>query len=220
VGHRSAADFVMKKSNPFIPPTAEEPAPEIPEADPVWNDALSLSGPSSPEAAGQVDASKDEPWPVVEVTARPLVTVVGLHGGSGASLIAGLLGDDVLDIGRSWPVFTGWDRPMPSLPVVVCARTNYQGVAAAARFARLWAAETLTSSTLLGMVLIDDGPKLTAQQSRVVRRLGQMTPHGWHVPWQETWRLSQPSLETSPLRVRRIIQNIRALAHNTNGDPS
>lgn len=215
---RKIPTVALVRGNPFIPRDAPQQVVEGAEPDPIWNDALSLSGPSSPAAAPHVDVTADEPWPTVGITDRPLVCVVGLHGGSGASLISGFLGADAFDVGRSWPVFTGWDRPKSSLSVVVCARTHYQGIQAAARFARLWAADTLPASTLLGMVLIDDGPKLSQQQRVVVRRVGQMTPNGWHIPWQETWRLAQPSYDATPIRVRRIIQNIRTLAQSTNGD--
>lgn len=219
MGRREASGLTIR-SNPFIPGEAPPPAEEVVEGDPLWEGAMSLRGPSSPEAAPHVDVTAERPWPTVDVIDRPLVTVMGLHGGSGASLVAGLLGADALDVGRAWPVFTGWDRPAPSLPVVVTARTNYEGVAAASRFARLWAADTLRSSTLLGIVLIDDGPKLSSHQRSAVRRVGQMTPRGWHLSWNESWRLSKPSIEASPLRVRRIIQNIRMLAQSTNGDHS
>jgi hypothetical protein len=217
---RRAATGLRTQANPFIPGEAPPPPEEAVEPDSLWNGQMSLEGPSSPESAPLVDVSAEEPWPVIEITDRPLVTVMGLHGGSGASLVAALLGADALDVGRAWPVFTGWDRPAPSLPVVVTARTNYEGVAAASRFARLWAGETLPDSTLLGIVLIDDGPKLSSQQRSVVRRIGQMTPHGWHLPWNESWRLSKPSAEASSLRVRRIVSNIRSLAQSTNGDIS
>lgn len=217
---RRAESGLTARRNPFIPGEAPLPPEEVIEPDPLWDGAMSLEGPSSPEAAPGVDVSAEEPWPIVEVIDRPLIAVVGLHGGSGATLLTGLLGADALDVGRAWPVFTGWDRPAPSLPVIVTARTNYEGVAAASRFARLWAAETLPASTLLGLVLIDDGPKLSSQQRAAVRRVGQMTPNGWHLPWNETWRLSKPSLEATPLRVRRIISNIRTLAQSTNGDHS
>jgi hypothetical protein len=217
---RRAADGLTARSNPFIPGDMPPPIEDVLESDPVWNGAISLRGPSSPEAAPRVNVGTEHPWPTTDVTDSPLVSVMGLHGGSGASLLTRLLGEDAYDSGRAWPVFTGWTRPAPSLPVVVTARTNYEGVAAASRFARLWAAQTLPSSTLLGIVLIDDGPKLSTQQRSVIRRIGQMTPHGWHLAWNETWRLSPPSLDTSPLRVRRIIQNIRTLAQSTNGSTS
>lgn len=217
---RNPSSGLTRRANPFIPEDIAAPPLEMLEKDPLWNGAMSLNGPSSPESAPSVDVSEVEPWPVIDITDRPLLCVAGLHGGSGATLLAGLLGDRALEVGQSWPIFTGWDRPAPSLPVVVTARTNYEGIGAATRFAKLWAANTLPSSTLLGIVLIDDGPKLSTQQKAAVRRVAQMTPNGWHLPWNETWRLSRPSIEASPLRVRRIIQNIHTLAQSTNGDHS
>lgn len=217
---RNPGSGLTPRANPFIPEDVAPPPPEVLEKDPLWNGAMSLKGPRSPESAPPVDVTQVAPWPIVEITRRPLVCVVGLHGGSGETLLRGLLGDDSLETGRLWPVFTGWDRPAPSLPVVATARTNYEGIAAATRFAKLWAANTLPSSSLLGVVLLDDGPRLSTQQKAAVRRVAQMTPNGWHLPWNETWRLSQPSIDAASVRVRRIIQNIRTLAENTNGEHS
>lgn len=183
------------------------------EPDPLWDDALNMSGPSSPQSAPFVDVTGEEPWPLTEVVATPSVCIMGLHGGAGASLIAGLIGQGAYDTQRAWPIFTGWARPEPTLPVVAVARTSYSGVDAAGRLARLWAGGALPSSSrLLGIVLIDDGPKLTTQQKNVVKRLAQMVPNGWHLPWMETWRLEKPTYDGSPARVRRIIDQIRSLA--------
>ncbi|WP_159796666.1 DUF6668 family protein [Puerhibacterium puerhi] len=167
-----------------------------------------------------MDVSHDEPWPVAEVTSRPWVCVIGLHGGAGASTLARLLGDGALDAGRAWPVAAGWERPLPSLAVVAVARTHHEGLAAAERFARLWAAGTLTGSHLLGLVLVDDGPRLLAAQKQTARRLARMTPHGWHLPWVERWRVEPADLSSSPLRTRQVVKNLRAQARDTEGNDS
>ncbi len=207
-------------AHPWIPqdaPTAQQV--ETIEADPLWGDALALNGPSSPAAAPFVDVSQDVPWPVIETTRDASVCVMGLHGGAGASLFTHLIGKTALDTERQWPLYTGWTRPLPTLPVLAVARTHYEGVAAATRLARLWAAGALPDSAqLLGIVMVDDGPKLVKDQERAVKRVAQMVPNGWHVRWNETWRLSRPSYETAPARVRRIIDNIRSLAASTNGE--
>jgi hypothetical protein len=205
--------------NPFIPVPKAAPVEERTEPDELWGDQISLSGPSSPAVAPPVDVSRDGTWPTTQILSRPDVCVMGLHGGSGATLLTGLLGPTALDVGRAWPLLADAGEASAPVPVIACARTHHQGLEAAARFARLWAADTLHSSRLLGIVLIDDGPKLSQTQRQVTRRVAQMTPHGWHLTWNESWRLSRPSLEGSPKRVRRIIQNIRTIAAITNGAP-
>lgn len=192
------------------------------EPDELLGSALSLEGPRRPASAPTVDATDVEPWPVVEVRveprSRPWLCVMGLHGGAGASTVATLLGDDVLDVGTAWPVADGWERPLPSLPVLAVARTHLAGIAAADRLARLWAADRLSRSHLVGLVLIDDAPRLLASQKQAARRLARMTPHGWHIPWTDRWRVEEPSLETSSLRTRQVIKNLRAIARETEGD--
>jgi hypothetical protein len=208
----------MPKSNPFVAnPFIPEPesAPETSEtlaADPVLGGSLSLPGPASPDLAPPVDTSGDGSWRTSETTARPSLCVMGVHGGAGATTIADLLGSDALDVGTSWPLATGWERPLPELPVLAVARTHHRGLAEATRFARLWAGGQLPGSRLIGLVLIDDGPKLANEQRAAVSRLARMTPHGWHIPWVETWRLAPATQAASPLRVRRTLQQIRAFA--------
>lgn len=206
--------------NPFVaapmaPQSDVEPQPEVDE---VLGEQIALAGPSRPESAPPVDVAHDDPWPRRDVPERPLICVMGLHGGAGATTLAGLLGEDAVDVGRSWPVATGWERPLPSLAVLAVARTHHAGLSAAERFARLWAAGTLTDSTLLGLVLVDDGPRLTAPQRAAARRLAQMTPHGWHLPWNELWRIEPAVAHGAPIRTRQVIKNIRAHARNIEGN--
>lgn len=209
------------RMNPFIPVAEPEPQRvEVDEPDPVWNNAVSLRGPSTPAAVPASNVDGLAPWPTSNTLDRPLLTVIGLHGGAGATTLCSLLGEDVVDGHGVWPVFTGWDRPLPDMPVLAVARTHHAGVAAASRFARLWGADQLPSSRLLGIVMTDDAPKLTAQQRNVARRLGQMTPHGWHIKWQESWRHEAPTAAGITGGVRRTIANIRSLATSIGGNAS
>lgn len=204
--------------NPFLTVAAAVPAVEVLDRDPLWDDAVVLGGPATPAAAPDVDVSDVQPWPTVQTNDRPTVFVMALHGGAGASTLAGLLGDDAADTGQRWPVAAGWERPLPSLPVVAVARTHHHGLQAADRLARLWAAGELPGSTLLGLVLVDDAPRLLTQQRRTARRLGRMTPRGWHLPWNEVWRIQPPTPETTPIRVRRTVDSIRASARGHRKD--
>ncbi|MCB7138246.1 DUF6668 family protein [Cellulosimicrobium marinum] len=217
---RKREPAVPAPQNPFVAAAAPPPAAVQEEAagDPLWDDALSLTGPARPQSAPDVDVSDERPWPVVETGDRPALCVMGLHGGAGASTVTALLGPDALDVGQHWPVASGWERPLPRLNVVAVARTHRAGLAAADRFAKLWAADTLPASRLVGLVLVDDGPRLTAAQRSAARRLGRMTPHGWHLPWMEAWRVEEARLSSSPLRVRQVIKNVRALARETERD--
>ena len=199
--------------NPFVTPATppQDPGGEVVEPDALWDDELSAQGPARPASAPQVDVADVEAWPVVDVMQRPVVCVMGLHGGAGATTVAELLGPDAMDVGRAWPVAAGWERPLPVLPVVAVARLHRAGIAAAERLARLWAADTLTRSRLVGLVLIDDAPKLLQAQKESARRLARMTPHGWHLGWNDRWRVEPATLESAGLRARQVIKNVRAI---------
>ena len=128
-----------------------------------------------------------------------------------------LIEPGAVDTELRWPVYAGWARPRPSVPVIAVARTHYVGLEAVSRFARLWASNRLPDSRLIALVLIDDGPKLLKDQQLAVRRAAAMLPKNGHIVWQESWRLSSPSLQTAPPRVRRLITQLQTLALSTNG---
>lgn len=209
--------------NRFVQATGEAVAPvdEAMGGEPdalfgVDADALSLRGPAIPTGE-QVPIAADSPQrPFVEITSAPDLVVVGLHGGAGTSTLVRLLteaGDgSVLDAGTQWPVFAGWQRPAPTIPVVAVARTHYAGLDEVTRLAGQWTSEALPGGQLIGVVLVDDAPKLATAQQTAARRALRMTPHGWHVPWQETWRLAAPALPSLPRRVRDIIRDVRRQA--------
>lgn len=208
-----------RAANPFVTPaTPPEPAEEAVEPDDLWDDQLRQEGPRRPASAPAVDVAGEEPWPVVEIMARPRLCVMGLHGGAGATTVATLLGEGAVDVGTSWPVAGGWERPLPKLPVLVVARTHVAGIVAAERIARLWAADTLSRSRLVGLVMIDDAPKLLPSQRDAARRLARMTPHGWHIGWNDRWRIETPAESTASLRTRQVIRNLRAVARQIEGE--
>lgn len=198
-------------TNPFIPPPPQVAPEERDSRDAVFGDAFELHGPQSPESAPPVVVGAADPWPQVAVTSREPLMVMGLHGGAATTTVAGLLGEAALDVGTAWPVAGGWERPLPTLNVVAVCRNHRAGVDAGTRFARQWADSRLPASNLLGLVIVDDGPQLLQAQKSATKRLAQMTPRGWHIPWCEQWRIGDPVLDSAPRRVKKTIRKIQSL---------
>ena len=96
------------RANPFIKtttaPESEEPQ-EVVLHDSLLGAQLMESGPASPDALpiSPEDVTSDT-WPKVRFSAIPetRITVMGLHGGAGASTLAALMGEGVGDHGREW----------------------------------------------------------------------------------------------------------------------
>lgn len=198
----------VPRQNPLV--RAPEPeAAEVPEIfDDLLGDAVGYEGPQEPLYT--VPTGK-EPWPRVHVGEHKLITVAGLHGGAGASTVAQLFGDVAVDAGQGWPVASGWKRPLPTLGVIAVARAHYVGLAAADEFTRQWAARELTESRLLGLVIVDDAPRLLDAQIQEVKRLLKLTPYGAHLPWNEEWRVGPPG-QALPRRLKKIVRRYMSLA--------
>lgn len=201
----------MQRSNPFTEAPPEEPDETVELRDEVLGDQAVVSGPAAPLPS--VSAPADMvPWPRIEISDHRLLTVAGLHGGAGTSTVAAMLGDQATDAGTGWPVAAGWVRPLPTLSVVVVARTHRVGLEAAEDFTQQWISGELTDSRLLGLVLVDDGPKLMEQQRRAVKRLLQKVPTGAHIPWVENWRIHAPDFTSPPKRLQKIIRTFHTKA--------
>lgn len=200
---------MAQRGNPFIV-ASESPGQEVPDiADDLLGEDIVYRGPQSPDEVTVEPQTDSEPWPQTTVTDFRQVTVCGLHGGAGASTVASLFGDNAVDAGTGWPVAGGWTRPLPTLRVLAVARTHYAGLAAAEAFTHQWAAGLLPSSTLLGLVLVDDGPTLTDGQKKAVKRLLRKVPRGAHLPWIEAWRHLPPDPERLPRRLAKIMHAYR-----------
>lgn len=201
----------MNRRNPLV----SEPAPSLPETPDITDELMGevdgFEGPPAPLAGPQTPPVGDR-WPQTHVAQHRLLTVVGLHGGAGTSTVAGFFGEDAVDAGQGWPVASGWQRPLPELSVVAVARSHGTGLAAADEFTRQWAAGALDESRLLGLVIVDDGPRLLDAQSREIKRLLRAVPFGAHLPWNEQWRLQGPDADALPRRVKRICRRFRTLA--------
>lgn len=208
----------MGKTNPLLE-AKEEPAPEAPDlSDELLSGQPVVAGPAEPRMPAQRSSAARASWPRVKVAPGGLVTVAGLHGGAGTSTVASLFGGETVDAGAGWPSPGGWQRPLPTLNVVMVARTHRRGLELADDFARSWNADELPDSRLLGLILVDDGPKLWDQQRRSIKRLLKMTPLGAHIPWVESWRVQPPETEKLPRRIQRITQEFtKAAEQHTEG---
>lgn len=194
--------------NPFLPPPVEVPPAEVVEPDPVLGDQVEVTGPSSPVHRPRSGMNT----PAALISDAPVsvpmggVALVGLHGGAGVSNLNALLGDSVVDAGTQMPAANPY---VPGRPrVLLVARTHARGLSAAEEITTAWSHRELPDLDVIGLVLVDDGPKLSAATRQAVSRLLRMTPHGWHIPWVEAWRTtSTPSL--SGVRLPRTIKSIR-----------
>ena len=189
--------------NPFLPPATETAPAQVIEPDAVLGDSLEVRGPSSPlhpPREGRARAAAAGP------VSAGAALVIGLHGGAGASTLSQLLGDAVTDGGTDIPA------PNPYVPAkspaVLVARAHARGLAAAEEATTAWSHHELDAVTVVGLVLIDDGPKLSAETRQAISRLLHKTPHGWHIPWVEAWRTtSSPSVRG--VRMTLTMQSIR-----------
>lgn len=174
-------------NNPFFGTTAtleDDPAPvhdrkEV--VDPVMGREEVVYGPLAP-VLGVTAPAEPVLQPTV-VESRPKVWVVGLHGGAGATSIANLI-DGAEELPASWPIVL--DEELVA-PVILVARTHYSGLEAAQNATQEWASGAVPS-TLLGLVLVADAPRPSRTLKTSIRDTLHRAPHGWHLPWQESWR--------------------------------
>ena len=126
--------------------------------------------------------------PVPGAGRAPLVWLLGVHGGAGASTLAHVLAP-AADSHRRWPgVF---DRESPF--VVLVARETISGLARAHDLLRQHHAGLAGSCQVLGLITV------AARLGRIppeIRRyrdvVGALAGPVWQVPWYEEWTLVEP----------------------------
>lgn len=195
-------------TNPFFSQADAPPVETEEEPDPLLGRRLAVVGPPVPPGTARVPRQ-----PVLErqnVARTALLWVVGLHGGAAASSIAALLGDEVAESPRAWPV-----NPYLQPQVLLVARTHAAGLAAAENALHEWAALAVPDTHLLGLVLVDDAPRVARPLVPIMNRVLHSAPRGWHVSWQEDWRVRTATDDRSvSLRTRRTLSDIRRRALN------
>ena len=218
--------------NPWLAALQDQP---VADADPYELDDIDdafVLGAQVPIGL-DVDVAQGLPsHPVGEAASTTLVFVVGVHGGAGATTVAGLLAAaeqehpprpswsgprTVMESRQHWPIGVGqW---VPSATLLV-ARTHAAGLDLLTQAARQWATGRLIGVRLVGVVLVDDGPRLTSRQRAEVERVSSLTPRTWRLGWQDDWRdLVQPGLGEAARPVRRTVVSIVNASRQLRGTP-
>lgn len=163
------------------------------------DDALIATGPSLPLGTEPQLPSpfrfRGEPRP-------SHLHVVGLHGGSGATTVARILGERLA---------VDADRSIPSAPAAVLfvARTHGAGLDAALAAGQWWSAGSLNQSVVVGLVLVEDAPALPRHAQLRVRAAARVLPKTWRLEWNEDWRATgRPSMDRLGLRVRSLRNSV------------
>ncbi|WP_146099566.1 DUF6668 family protein [Kineococcus xinjiangensis] len=142
----------------------------------------------------------------------PALWVVGAHGGSAESTLAGLL-PGAAAAGHAWPQPPGG----PDVPVLLVARSDARGLRAAQHAATEWAAGVVAGVELLGLAVVADAP---GKPPRPLRQFAALVAGGvprlWHLPWVDAWRIGeQPVLAAAPGEFRRLAADLRSLVPPT-----
>lgn len=194
-------------SNPFAPSrkdVTQDSSFDI--RDELMGDDLLVTGPTKPGLSPTLE-TPTEAWAVSDVGPFEGIAVMGLHGGSGATTLASLLGDNATEVGQSWPVSqNAWTGSAWPIPVIAVARTDHKGLAAADSFVRSWANGQLTGSQLSALVLTEAGPRTSDARKKATKRLLRMVPRGTHIPWMDPWLDAPPDPTQLPSRIKRIIK--------------
>ncbi|NYJ76535.1 DUF6668 family protein [Allobranchiibius huperziae] len=190
--------------NPFLPAAPPpEPVQEAMPVDELLGEDLAATGPARPLGI-QAPVGASLPRTFAGPEARTYM--VGLHGGAGVTTLTQLLGEQVA-------VDAGTKVPLGGTPkVLLVARTHAAGLAAVQRAGQVWAAGQLSDVELLGLVLVDDGPRIGKAQLSACRQVMQILPRTWRIGWVESWRTqTTPEISAAPLRVRRTVNQLRAI---------
>ncbi|MGQ4510682.1 DUF6668 family protein [Dermabacteraceae bacterium P13147] len=170
-----------------------------------------LTGPPLPLLREQKASPPAElPLGASPAAAKPIL-VSGVHGGAGASLVATLLGDVAAEYERSWPVPSPWVSADAS-SVLLVARTHGRGLDALDAALQAWHRDAYAEGVpLLGVMVVDDGPKLSKAQRARVRALTRMAPTGWRLPWTNELRYDAHEYVASG-HIKRVLASIRKKA--------
>lgn len=207
-------------TNPFMnrveaekAPVDEEPAVE---ASAVLGDRVETSGPKQPLAVS-ADATTAARVPLAVSTSTSPVRAVAAHGGAGVTTLCGLLGDALAnDSEGQWPQAHAWVPESAHGRVLLLARSHRAGLLAAHEILTAWHGGAYDAGLgLMGILILDDAPRLSKGQVAEIKSLTAMAPRGWHLPWQESLRMTAPSEVSLSARAKWTLSRVRH--HATQG---
>lgn len=145
--------------------------------------------------------------PVPGIGRAPLVWLLGVHGGAGASTLAHVLAP-VADSSRRWPGVFERESPF----VVLVARETIPGLTRAHDLLRQHLSGYAGRADVLGLVTVAARPgRLPAEIRRYRDVVGSLAGQLWQVPWVEEWTLVEPEKlpvwtpgDPVPQRKRRV----------------
>ncbi|WP_067813965.1 hypothetical protein [Nocardia inohanensis] len=115
----------------------------------------------------------------------PLVWLLGVHGGAGATTLAHVLAP-AADAYRRWPGVFERESPF----VVLIARETIAGLTRAHDLLRQHHAGLAGSCEVLGLVTVAARPgRMPAEIRRYRDVVGSLAGQVWQVPWHEEWTL-------------------------------
>jgi hypothetical protein len=150
--------------------------------------------------------------PRTPASAAPVLHWTGAHGGAGVSTLEQLI-EGTAAAGRAWPLL-----PRGDAPTVLVARTGYTQLRAMQDAVTDWAGRNVPGVLLVGIVVIDDAPKvpreLVAEIPVLASGATQVDVPLWRLPWVEPWRrspLEAVQLSTAPKEYRRFAADLTDL---------
>lgn len=197
-------------SNPFLgrPQTAVADDTVTVDRDALLGAHVVSHGPQQPPR--RVPAGD---LPLVNPGREADLWIYQLHGGAGSSTLQQLLrrdhGLDAHIVGGGWPHYPGEDL----FPTLAIARTHGRGIEAAHHAMTQWGSGELPTTTrVMGLVLVSDGPKVVDRSE--LKALRAIAPAVWHIGWVDQWRTLTPESteHQCSVRIRMTLSSIvRAL---------
>lgn len=154
--------------------------------------------------------------PVPGAGRAPLVWLLGVHGGAGASTLAHVLAP-AADSHRRWPGCFERESPF----VVLVARETISGLARAHDLLRQHRAGLAGSCEVLGMVTVAARPgRIPVEIRRYRDVVGSLAGAVWQLPWYEEWTLVEPDQlpvwspgDPPPQQRKRKVDVLAAIPH-------
>jgi hypothetical protein len=145
------------------------------------------------------------------MTGSAALWVTGVHGGSGESRIADLIGGGRAT-GHCWPVLQDGAKPR----VLLVCRADMRGLTAARSALTQWVSGAAPAVDLLGLAVLADAPGKTPKPLRDFTAIvGGGAPRYWSLPWVEAWRHGDSTTPPPAREYQRFMTDLAALSTDT-----